>query len=180
MTCIAALIHNERVYIGGDSAGVDTSFGLTVRADRKVFKKGDMVFGFAGSYRMGNLLQHSLEIPRHHPDDEPHKYMVNEFIPAVRSLLKEGGVSVGSEEVVEGVDGDFIVGYRGHMFVIYGDYQVAESTDDYIAVGCGTDIALGSLGSTKGDPKARILKALDLAVRHSAGVRGPFHVEVSP
>ena len=179
MTAIAALVHNKKVYIGGDSAGTDQSFGLSVRADRKVFRLHDMVFGFAGSYRMGNLLQHSLDIPRHHPDDEPHKYMVTDFINAVRDCLKRGGVAIGSDEMVEGVDGDFIVGYRGHIFVVYGDYQVGEPTDPYIAVGSGTDIVLGSLGSTKGEPKARIRKALELAERHNAGVRGPFHIEVA-
>ena len=47
MTCIIGLVENSKVYIGGDSAGV-AGYGLSVRADEKVFKKGDFIFGFWG------------------------------------------------------------------------------------------------------------------------------------
>jgi ATP-dependent protease HslVU (ClpYQ) peptidase subunit len=178
MTCVVGLVHSGKVFIGGDSAGVDEAFGMQVRADRKVFKNGDMVFGFAGSFRMGNLLQHALEVPPHHPEDDPHKYMVTDFINAVRDCLKKGGVAARSDEVIEEVNGAFLVGYRGRLFLIDSDYQVGETIHGYAAHGCGADIALGSIGSTKGEPRARIKKALDMAERHSAGVRAPFHIEV--
>lgn len=41
MTCIVGVAEGGKVWIGGDSAGVDSgNYSLTVRADRKVFRNG--------------------------------------------------------------------------------------------------------------------------------------------
>lgn len=175
MTVIAGLIDKGRVYIGGDSAGVG-GYDLTVRADKKVFRNGDFAMGFTTSFRLGNLLQHALTPPRRHPDDDIHKFMVNDFVDAVRECLKKGGYAKKEHETEEG--GTFLVGYSGRLFIIYDDYQVGEPLDGYAACGCGESFALGSLGTSKGAPRARIIKALEMAERHSGGVRGPFHIEV--
>lgn len=175
MTCIAGLIHNGKVYIGGDSAGV-AGYDLAVRADKKVFRNGDFAMGFTSSFRMGNLLQHTLTPPRRHPDDDVHKFMVNEFVDAVRACLKKGGYASKENETEEG--GTFLVGYEGRLFTIHSDYQVGEGLDGFAACGCGESYALGSLYTSKGSPRARITKALETAERFSAGVRGPFHIEV--
>lgn len=176
MTCICGLVDNGKVYIGGDSAGVDGRYALTVRADKKVFRNGDLVMGFTSSFRMGNLLQHSLKPPRRHPDDDPFKYMVTDFVDAVRACLKAGGYATKSDEVETG--GTFLVGYAGRLFEVQDDYQVAENVDGIAAAGCGDLIALGSLYSTSGKPRDRIRLALEAAERFSAGVRGPFAIEV--
>ena len=78
------------VYIGGDSAGV-AGLSLVVRADEKVFRNGDFLMGFTTSFRMGQLLRYKLYPPRRHPDDRVAKYMVVDFIDAVRECLKAGG-----------------------------------------------------------------------------------------
>lgn len=169
MTCIAALVHNGRVYMGGDSAAVDGS-DLVLYSSPKVFRNGDFVMGYTTSFRMGNLLQHALVPPRHHPNDDVHKYMVTEFVDAVRACLETGGYTVG---------GNFLVGFQGRLFSILADYQVGEGLDGFMACGCGEKYALGSLGTSKGHPRKRVLTALAQAERFSGGVRAPFHVEVA-
>ena len=42
MTCIAGFVENGTVWMGADSAGVGGDDGLTVRADRKLFRNGPM------------------------------------------------------------------------------------------------------------------------------------------
>jgi hypothetical protein len=176
VTCIAGLIHDGKVYMGGDSAGV-AGYGLTVRSDVKVFKNGPFLMGFTTSFRMGDLLRYSFNPPKHHPDVEIRRYMVVDFVNAVRQCLKDGGYA--SNDKGEESGGTFLVGYKGRLFKIDGDYQVGESLDGYDAVGCGYQIASGSLFSTHNlDPRKRIEIALEAAERHSAGVRGPFHLEV--
>ena len=175
MTCIVGLVDDGKVYIGGDSAGVG-GYDLTVRADKKVFRNGDFVMGFTSSFRMGNLLQHTLEPPRRHPDDDIHKYMVSDFVDAVRACLKKGGYATKQNESETG--GTFLVGYEGRLFTIHDDYQVGEGLDNFAACGCGESFALGSLYTSKGSPRSRVLQALSAAERFSAGVRSPFHVEV--
>lgn len=176
MTCIVGVKDNGRVLIGGDSAGVN-GWSLTVRADRKVFRNGPYIFGFAGSFRMGNLLRYAL-VPPEPSDWDVYRFMSTTFVDAVRKCLKDGGLA----EVNNGVErgGVFLVGYKGELFRIDNDYQVGIADDGYSAIGCGDEIAVGSLFATKALPahdRARI--ALEAAERHSAGVRGPFHYEAT-
>ena len=50
MTAIAAIVQDNVVYIGGDSAGVG-GYSLEVRKDPKVFITGPFVMGFTTSFR---------------------------------------------------------------------------------------------------------------------------------
>ncbi len=172
MTCIVGLIDKGKVYIGGDSAGV-AGMGLTIRADEKVFTKGEFVMGFTSSFRMGQLLRYSLKPPKYHPDIDLIEYMVTDFINAVRECLKGGGFAQKDKE--EERAGTFLVGFEGRLFKIEGDYQVGVPTQSFDACGCGNDIALGSMFSSSSlPPVERITQALEAAEQFSAGVRRPF------
>lgn len=181
MTCIVGLIDKGSVYIGGDSAGVDGGLGLSVRTDRKVFRNGEhgeFVIGFTSSFRMGQLLAHVFHPPKLFEGQDVYAYMVNQFVDGVRACLKTGGFASKENETESG--GTFLVGFRSRLFEIFDDYQVGEPTAGYSAVGCGGDIATGSLFSTSGQkPRVRVIKALQAAEQHSGGVRAPFHIEVS-
>lgn len=177
MTCIVGVAEGGKVWIGGDSAGVDGRYGLTVRADRKVFRNGPMIMGFTSSFRMGQLLAHALKVPRRHPDDGIYGWMVTEFIDAVRSTLKSGGYAEHHDGAERG--GEFLVGYEGRLFTVNADYQVGENADGYAACGCGDMIALGALHALGPAvaPEERVRRALEATERFSGGVRGPFHIE---
>ena len=179
MTCIAGLLDKQKdktvVWMGGDSAGTTIDFSQIQRADGKVFRKGDFLFGFTSSFRMGQLLRYGLVVPQKHNDTDLYEYMVTSFINAVRQCLKDGGYTKVENSVERG--GHFLVGYQGRLFKIESDFQVGESILPYNATGCGQDMALGSLYSTEGKPsEERILTALRAAQQFSAGVREPFHV----
>lgn len=176
MTCIVAVKQKDgRIFMGADSAGV-AGLRLSIRADQKVFKKGSMIFGFTWSFRMGQLLQYNLKIPDHPKGMETYMYMVTVFIDEVRRCFKDGGMATKTNDAEAG--GVFLVGYRGRIFDIQSDYQVAERCDDFDACGCGADIALGSLISTEEfDAKMRVGIALEAAERFSSGVRRPFRIK---
>ena len=55
MTCIVGLIHEDKVYIGADSAGAANG-NITIRKDKKVFKVGEFIFGCTSSFRMIQLI----------------------------------------------------------------------------------------------------------------------------
>ena len=184
MTCIVGIRHDGKVTLGGDSAGVG-GYCLTVRADEKVFKKHDAAgewwaFGYTSSFRMGQLIRFNLELPEVRPKpDALFEFMATRFIDALRRCLKDGGWAEKKFEQEAG--GTVLVGFRGKLFCVEGDFQVGEPVDDYLAVGCGADVALGAmyasseLGSIQSDPDAQVLRALHAAERWSAGVRAPFH-----
>ena len=174
MTCIVGIAKGGKVFMGGDSAAVG-GWDLTIRSDRKVFVNDGYLMGFTTSFRMGQLLQYALKPPHPAPKTDLMLFMVTEFADAVRHCLKAGGFATKQSDAEEG--GHFLVGYRGRLFHIQGDYQIAESAHGFDAVGCGNNAALGALHATpKMEPKKRVLVALQAAEQCSAGVRAPFHI----
>jgi ATP-dependent protease HslVU (ClpYQ) peptidase subunit len=183
MTCIIGFAKEGKVYIGGDSAGV-AGYSIQIRGDTKVFRNGPFIMGFTSSFRMGQLLHYVFEPPLHpvmNPDTNPvpmddMKYMVSVFIPAVRECFKDGGFQKSKDSQDHG--GTFIVGYKGQMYEVDGDYQVAKLTDNIASVGCGSDLALGAMYALEHlYPKERIKKSLEIVVHLNSGVRPPFVIE---
>lgn len=179
MTCIIGLVSGDHVYMGGDSAGV-AGWSLTVRTDPKVFVNGDFVMGFTTSFRMGQLLRFKFKPPPVPEGKDPYEYMVTDFVEAVRTCLKTGGYLKKENDREQG--GDFLVGWRGVLYRIEDDMQVAISGEPFLSVGCGQDLALGAVAALLTTrmmhrPRQLIMKALQITEAHSAGVRGPFVVE---
>jgi hypothetical protein len=173
MTCIVGIVENGKVYMGGDAAGVN-GYSVRVRKDPKLFKVGEFLFGYTSSFRMGQLLGYSFVPPKHYPDVTKEEYMHVTFINHIREIFKTGGyteVNAGYKES----GGTFLVGYQGSLYMVDDDFQLGESIWGYDSVGCGGDIAMGSLFSTEGKPPMeRLGIALSAASTFSAGVRGPF------
>ena len=156
------------------------SLAICGRADEKVFVTVDKDFamGFCGSFRIGQLLRYALVTPDQGEKKDDMTYMVVDFIDAVRAMQKDKG-SMKKENELEEHDAAFIVGYKGKLYVVETDYQVGRPIENYAAVGCGAQIALGALFATKHaqmKPEDRIGLALAAAVEYSAGVRPPFHI----
>ena len=177
MTCIVAWLEDEKICIGGDSAGV-AGYNMQIRADEKVFKNGEMVFGFTSSFRMGQLLRFSLTLPVKKENQDDYNYMCTDFIDAVRTCLKKGGYAKLKEG--EETGGCFIVGFRGNLYNIEDDFQVGKTTLPYHAVGCGESFSLGACHILATIPslslKTKVERALDVAFHFSAGVRPPYHI----
>jgi hypothetical protein len=164
--------------MGGDSAGSNDAFNLMIRKDPKVGIVEDYIIGFTSSFRMGQILLNAWEPPSWDKESQPdlYKFMVKDFIDALRKLFADSGYLRKENEVQSG--GTFLVGCHGRLFTIFNDFQVAESLDNYASVGCGFDIALGSMftSSGYGNPQERVSVALEAAGTFSAGVRGPFTI----
>ena len=183
MTCIAALVQDGAITMGGDSAGV-AGYALHVRSDPKVFRNGDFLIGCTSSFRMLQVLRFQVkppEHPRRHQDGswlDAYEYMVRYFIEECRKEFKEHGYLSKHDEQERG--GCFLVGYRGRLFYVDSDFQVGELHDPFAAVGCGMDLAHGALFALQDsglDPEAKVRLALEAAERFSAGVRRPFVIE---
>ncbi len=160
--------------MAGDSAGV-SGWDLDVRADPKVFITGPFIMGFTTSFRMGQLLEFSLDVPEQGSKESDYKFMVTTFIDACRECFKEGGFTASKSSPEQG--GEFLVGYRGKLYYIAGDFQVGIVKSKFDAVGCGSSYAKGCLHGTESldlTPRQRLTAALKAAERFSAGVRGPY------
>lgn len=210
MTCVVGYRDpkNGVVYIGADSCGTNTLLGRKfIRKDRKVFKLKDdneSLIGFAGSFRMGQLLmtaeglfdepvikedvEEEKEVEENTEDllgKSEVKYervkevnletMIDVFIPNTANLLLEGGFATQGENGLEG--GIFLIANKDKLYRIDCDFHVGELIDDYVAIGSGEAFALGALEALKSSKMSipkKIEKALRAATKYSTGVEPPF------
>lgn len=173
MTCIVGLEHGGEVWLGADSICLG-DLDATSEAHPKVFRNGPMIFGATGSFRVSQLLEHALAIPKHGAGAD-RAYLCTSFVDAVRSLF----IDKGATEIKDGqvhLDGRFLFGYRGRLYAFESNFQIIRSASGYEAAGCGAPIARGSMFSTSGHPRVRLRTALAAAAAWNAGVRGPYHV----
>jgi ATP-dependent protease HslVU (ClpYQ) peptidase subunit len=175
MTCVVGLVNKRRVYIGADAASVS---GWTRRETRvcKVFRRGPFLIGYTTSFRMGQLLEHHLRVPKQAAGQSDMSFMVTHFIENVRVLLKEKGFA--KIEANNESGGQFLVGYHRRLYSIESDFQVAELADGYDAVGSGAEFALGAMRALpRLSPTRRIRKALEIAAHYNMGVCAPFVIK---
>lgn len=173
MTCIIGLEQKGTVWIGGDSAGTAGNMTQRVRKDKKVFVKGEFIIGFCGSFRMGDLLKHTLKLPEQQTGHDNVSFIVNEFVTALRTCLDEENAKTRGEDKLAP---DILVGYRGQLFNISCDYQVGQPNSGFDAVGCGADVALGAMHASRKtrDPRKRITEALEASALNNAAVCPPW------
>ena len=171
MTCIVGVAKNGKVYIGADSLG-SNGFTKEVRKECKVFTNGDFLIGGTTSFRMLDLLKWKFNPPTVKDGDDLHKFMVVDFVESVRNLFTSNGFSITSDDWKSG---EFLVGVKGRLFRISGDFHVSEH--DYVSCGSGEYHAVGCLYNSKlSKPKEDIIKALECAENFVVSVSRPFTV----
>lgn len=183
MTCIAAVVGDDgTIHMGGDSAGVsdDSNYSLGIGTEPKVWKANKMLFGACGSFRVSQVIRWQVHIPAYDPDTEILAYLTGPLMDSLRDELDvRGTLQAWLDDATEAIDGGLLIGMEGRVFEVYQDFGIGELVHGYGAIGCGGAIALGNLAATEGmdlKPKKRVQMALEAAERHSAGVRGPFHI----
>lgn len=171
MTCIVGVEYGGKVWIGADSSGVSNDH-INIRADRKVFVNNGYIFGFAGSFRIGQILRYNFKPPVYTKDKDIEEFMVVDFIRDLKIVLEEHNK--------DHMKPYFLTGYMGNLFTIHEDFQVARNTYPYSAIGSGLEPAMGSLFSTYElnipiDEKIRL--ALHSAQQFCSSVREPIYIE---
>jgi hypothetical protein len=185
MTCIVALISENKVFLGGDAAASDDKSGLIFsRTDAKVFKVGQFGIGFVDSFRMGQILQYNWVPPVYKPTagyKNLDKFMRTKFVDSVKESFKEhgyGNFGQGSEDGDAG--GVFLISVQGsgRIFTMDSDFHIGEADIQYMAEGAGQELALGSLYSTAAikTPRRRVRMALEAAAKFNMSVRPPFTI----
>lgn len=186
MTCIVGIEADGLVYMGGDSNYSDGhTQGLLAADTPKVWRSGDYLLGVSGSARVANVLRFLVFPPA--PTRGVLRHMVTKVVPALRKTLRKTGRllqeqrSGGSQDYAisggDASDGTLLVGVRGKLFAIHGDFQVCHPRTQYDAIGSGVDVALGALHVTKGmPPRTRVRRALEASEAHACGVRRPWRI----
>ena len=171
MTCIVGITDGKNIVIGGDTAASspDGPEIYTLR-NEKVFATGEYLVGFCASYRAGQLARWQVDWPTPPPGTELERFLVVEVVPRLRLALAEGGVDKSAQ---------FLIGLRGQLFSIGGDWTTASLEEGYIAIGSGRHAAYGALHALADlnlPLEEKALRALKAAQRYTANVREPFLV----
>ena len=181
MTCIVGLRQDGHIYMGGDSAASNGHNIVTISpASPKVFKHGDIVFGYAQSLRAGQIVQHHFKPPE--IKGGVIEYLTGPFVRELRKTLEEYGFQKADESWDEEAENVIclLVGIQQQIYEIWADYAVVPVAESYSSIGCGSDVAVGSLHSTAGmglTGSERITKALEAAAFHCTDIRPPFVIE---
>lgn len=179
MTCIIAYVEGGKVYMGGDSAGSSEEF-TSNRVQPKVFVNGEFCFGYTGSFRLGQIMEHCFD-----PSDLPKrgedvmKYMVRKFVPDLKMAFDLNDWPFHDDEKkVLGI----LVGVRGHLYEIEYDYQVGEWDLPYFAIGSGAPYAMGAMHALHPSilpATDKINLSLEAAKSFDPSVSGPFKIVVT-
>lgn len=173
MTCIIGLKENGKVWIGADSA-VSDGWEIRTLNENKVFKVGELLFGFAGSPRIMQIIQYHLALSQSNAYHDDRTFLVRVLVEDMRAILETYGIDKDSYDLGKS---SCIVGYRGEIYTIYSDFQLHSVNDNLLAIGSGSSYALGAMHVLKElEPKKRILKALEASAYFATTVQKPFKV----
>lgn len=168
MTCIAAVSHKGRVWMGGDSRASADDYAW--KSTPKVWRAGCFVIGICGGQSWETLLRYGITWPQQL--DELERHMLASLPAEVREAARRSGVAI------EEGDGALIGVRGGSLWELAGD-ECAVVSEDYAATGSAFAVALGALSATQGvGPKRRVTRALEAAARHRTDVAAPFSLVV--
>lgn len=186
MTCIIGVEHKGIIYIGGDSLGTNGWMGRTL-SNRKVFRVGEFLIGCAGSVRLVQLIQYHLSVRAQEENESDEHYIVVGFVDALRKCLKDYGFATVENGKEEFNYSQFILGYRGQLYQIQGEYNVCCHPDGIEVIGSGSEFAFGAISALLESelPDALnveqiILRSLVISAKYNRAVAGPFYVEKLP
>ena len=189
MTCIVVLVSNDGTVVMGSDSGGFSDDSKEIRVEPKVFQVGQIVFGFCGNFRIGQLLQYGLsdaceKLQVIFDDEHFFKHLILEFVPKLQKLMKKHGC-VKNDDGLKTMDAEIVMGLHGRAFKIENNFQISE-IKYFDAIGSGSASALGALdmlyvygsndycgGLTAYDAAMR---ALETAKKMSPYVAEPFKI----
>jgi ATP-dependent protease HslVU (ClpYQ) peptidase subunit len=179
MSCIAAVVENNKVHMASDSLASSMESHETLNyAAGKIFVSGQFVLGVAGSFRLMQVIRYSFKPPVYTVGADLMAYMVLNFEPALHKLVK--AMELDETALAES---HVVVGLDGRLFILDTDRHVGEITGGYAAIGSGAAVANGALRTSRGlglDTTERLRIALEAAEYHDATVRAPFYFLSEP
>ena len=167
MSVVVAIKKDEKIYVGADSQVTrgGTRRTLNNPNNYKIWKvKGvdNCLMAHVGNVRDSNVVRlidgliTDYDVYRGNIDYE---YVVKSIVPDIVNALKRSGF-LKDEAYLEHMDSCFLFAYQNQLYMINTDGCVIE-IDDYVAIGSGSDQAIGSLLSTESEkPDLRIIKAI--------------------
>ena len=182
VTCIAALINNGTVWMGGD--GQATYGGRRMLSkELKVFTRHGFLYGVAGTPRIIQILKYSFNPPEHPARLDALEYICERWIKEFRVCIEAGGY-LHKENGRERAFLELLIGYQGRLFHMDGNFSIWEQENGINVAGSGAEYALGSLFTTlpvpEMKPEDKIVLAIQSAACFDIGVGGAITIASLP
>lgn len=175
MTCCGFYINKKNVYAFSDGAAYN---GVTKQyvINPKFFKVGELWFAYTSSFRMADILQYQLDLPKKFPNDSDVEYIKKNVMERIRLVLKDNGfTSINNNKETAGT---FLIYYKNKVYTIFDDLQCNLLKKDIYAVGCGEECMTASfLASDKKNIIETLKKCLFITSKISFGVEPPFFIK---
>ena len=177
MTCIAAVVENGLVVMGGDSLSSNEDVCQNVE-NHKVFHVQNFLIGCTASFRSIDILKYCFAVPRFRRLDDAERYMRTTFVNALHACFEKNKFIGQNSETGRDLGGSFLVGFQSKIYQVQDDFSVLTCPNWGGAVGSGQSAALGSLYTSRKNKNAhqRVLAALEAAEAVTPSVRSPFVV----
>jgi 20S proteasome alpha/beta subunit len=179
---VGAVTSDKKIHLAGDSF-CGTEYLSELCTEPKVFKLSNHVaFGICGGIRSEVLIVDAAKsiLQRKTKQSLTSDYFKVDFAYKLHDRLKNSGVLKDKDGIHQLKDSSYVLGCNGHLFYLDEDLGVWEAQSPYVAIGAGRDLAIGALafahksGELEKDPKAALMRVLDVCVAHSPWVKGPY------
>lgn len=167
MTCVIAIVtDNGSVVLAADSGGFQDAV-KEIRIEPKIFQKHGALFGYAGCFRTGQILEYVLDQDiwdlTNSVDayEEPISYLVTTFVPKLIKHLKKNG-ALTNNSGSKTMDAEFLLAYGGRAFKVESNFNVSE-LESVGAIGSAAHCALGYLAGLRAS--GRYMTAYDAALK---------------
>jgi len=177
MTLCIGIEQGRHVYIGADSASIAEDSYDVVR-DPKVFLKNGWAVAHAGYWRLGDLLQYRLRLPKV-PDNPADivKTVKLDVVDELKKMIVENDIPMIEKD--EPIDWFILIGAKGQLYLIDRSLHVERSKCKHNAIGTGAQYALGALDALDDSgltAHQRMTTAFEITARRCTAIRGPYPI----
>lgn len=178
MTIIAAVKQDGKIWMGADSASVNSNGHIMTVAGGKIVWRGEMLIGVSGSARWLHLIRHSPLVPEPPPDCDMMAWFVQDFTAAFREIANSQGLIQKDDHQCDEINLNMLIACRGEIYATARNFEVVLVTRDFHAIGSGCCEAAGALYALRDkSPSNRLLTALEACAELLQEIRAPFYVE---
>jgi ATP-dependent protease HslVU (ClpYQ) peptidase subunit len=173
---VAAKLKKGGVAIAADSQ-TSNDWEKMVHDQPKIWTSKPYAFGGSGSLREIQVLREWVTWPKHADadDENPHRFLIREAVPAVRNGTANHGVQRNKDGVIS-IGCQFIMAWGDHLATVFGDGAVVVPRSGRCAIGSGYAEALGSLGDLGPWTVEDVVEAARRSAITARGVSGPIFV----
>lgn len=182
MTCIAAAVKNNELWMGCDGISLHRHDNVKIAAEPKIFQRGEMLIGVSGTIHCRQIIQYLLDVPAVPPEADLIEWMVKGFATPLREAMKAHGGEIKNREGNDEMDARLLIGLRGGLLEVDTGYGVYCHAAPFAAIGCADQeanaamfTANGILGEN-GSGDAIVRYGLAAASKFDSNIRPPFTI----